>query len=68
MKEGEYKTEDGNLYRGELLDGFPHGKGFLEYASGEKHKGVFRFGKPFDGTWKIEKTNGEIYEGEMKKE
>ena len=45
-----------------MIRGVPHGKGVLQYASGDKYQGEFRHGKP-EGQGVLNYTNGDHYEG-----
>ena len=62
------RTEDDDIYGGELKDGKPHGKGILKYyhngkAEG-KYVGTFKDGKrDGEGKWQIRECS---YEGEWK--
>jgi len=63
---GEYESKaQGFKYRGEYLDGNMHGKGLLNFASGDVFEGEFAENKPHGkGIYKF--ANGDSYVGEMK--
>lgn len=48
-------------YLGDCISNL-HGKGVLQYASGDKYQGEFRHGKP-EGQGVLNYTNGDHYEG-----
>lgn len=63
---GEYESKaQGFKYRGEYLDGNMHGKGLLNFASGDVFEGEFAENRPHGkGIYKF--ANGDSYVGEMK--
>jgi ABC-2 type transport system ATP-binding protein len=55
----------GGVYKGELLDGVPHGLGRLILPTGAKYEGSWQNGKPH-GRGTVYYPGGGIYEGEIK--
>ena len=50
------------VYRGEVLDGRPHGTGKLQYSDGSRYEGEFRKGKR-EGFGRITDCDGRVWEG-----
>lgn len=59
----EITTEEGNDYKGEVLNGMPHGKGVLSYSNGTKYVGKFVNGKAY-GKGTITYASLERYKGD----
>ena len=55
-----YKS--GRVYRGEVLNGYPHGAGREQFPDGWKYEGEFRYGKR-EGFGKITADDGRTLEG-----
>lgn len=60
----EYRYANGDRYRGQLLEGLPHGQGQLVTTSGITFEGEFAKGALKSATKAIY-SNGAVYEGEV---
>jgi len=58
-------TVDGGRYCGPLVDGKLHGRGVLEWDSGERYEGDFAQGR-YSGSGRLRLASGEVYEGEFR--
>lgn len=52
-----------NMYHGPFDEGFPHGKGEIQYQNGDRFSGNFAHGLPEKGTWVY--ANGDVFEGSV---
>lgn len=59
----EIKYKDGSKYEGEVVNGFPHGKGTMLYEDGYKYEGDWKDGFPH-GKGIMTGVNGVRFEGE----
>lgn len=59
------ETVDSGRYCGPLVDGKLHGRGVLEWDSGERYEGEFARGK-YSGAGRLRMASGEVYEGEFR--
>ena len=58
------RFENGDVYKGDVKDGRPSGKGVMRYANGDVYEGEFARGYR-NGTGKMTYANGGCYEGEF---
>ena len=67
FKEGYLSTvyQDGGIYKGESLNGFPHGKGTFVWSDKSSYTGSFKQGKK-DGFGTYTFKDGSIYAGNYK--
>jgi len=62
---GEIKYPNGAVYRGDVKDGNPNGKGFKHFPNGNIYEGDFKNGLPH-GQGIITYSDGDIYRGNFK--
>ncbi|MGH8707017.1 MAG: C13 family peptidase [Burkholderiales bacterium] len=58
-------TVDGGRYCGPLVEGKLHGRGVLEWDSGERYEGEFAHGR-YSGMGRLRMASGEVYEGQFR--
>jgi hypothetical protein len=55
--------EDGNEYKGNMLNGLPDGYGKFKWSNGNEYEGSWKEGKPH-GHGRMQYANGSVYDGE----
>jgi len=55
--------QDGNEYKGNMINGLPDGYGKFKWSNGNEYEGNWKQGNPH-GHGKMLYTNGDVYEGE----
>ena len=65
LNEENFKLPNGSIYKGEMINDIPHGKGHLTNPNGYSYQGEFKDGK-YDGQGKEILPNGDSYQGKFK--
>lgn len=55
--------KDGNVYKGDIVNGEKHGNGLLIYANGDSYKGEFQFDLPHGNGKFISKNGDNVFKG-----